>query len=115
MYERKTKTFLSAGWNAPPEPFHCTGACIERCRDYTVHAEQRALLHHEKRPGIDMLHVQLADGKLVASGPPSCSQCSKLMLEQGIEGMWLLHPYGWHRYPLVEFHELTLEECEIPY
>ena len=63
----------------------------------------------------EMLHVQVVEDRIVPSGPPSCPQCSKLILESGIAGMWLLHDDGWKRYDAREFHELTLRENSIRY
>lgn len=59
-----------------------------------------------------MLHVKVdASGQMVVSGPPSCDQCSKLILRAGIAGVWLLHEEGWKRYTAQEFHEATLQTC----
>jgi hypothetical protein len=61
-----------------------------------------------------MLHVKVVKGIATISGPPSCWQCSRLILEAGIAGMWLLHSEGLHRYTAEEFHRLTLEHCKLP-
>lgn len=102
---------LSWGFNHKPKPFSCDGSaeCKEHCRLDAVHAEQRALLLAGfEAQGADVLHVKTVDGKLVASGGPSCLECSKLMLAAGIAGVWLYHELGWRRYLIEEFHALTL-------
>lgn len=71
-----------------------------------------------------MLHtkVALVDGLWVSvpGGPPSCSDCSKLILEAGIDGMWLMEKREGEarpvRYTASEFHEQTLRNCGLhPY
>lgn len=105
------------GYNHPPSPFKCDGseACRASCGKVCVHAEAHALLGAKKSVrGMDMLHVKVVDGEAVASGPPSCWQCSRLMLEAGVAGMWLLHEDGLRRYDIEEFHALTLQHCGLP-
>ena len=75
----------------------------------------------------EMLHVKvnIVDGQAqaVASGGPSCSDCSKLLGISGIVGMWLLHEKDdepgekvLRRYTTREFHELTLKNLSLyPY
>lgn len=102
---------IGSGYNFKPRGFDCDGsaACKATCRHEAVHAEQMALmkagLHAQ---GCDLLHVKTVDGQLVPSGGPSCVQCSKLALAAGIAGVWLFHAEGWKRYPIGEFHQLSL-------
>lgn len=111
------------GWNHPPKPFVCDGSaeCKAACGKVCVHAEAHAILATTKGnpdpwflDGAEMLHVKVVDGKAVPSGEPSCWQCSRLILEAGISGMWLLHEEGLRRYTAEEFHQLTLEHCGFP-
>jgi deoxycytidylate deaminase len=110
----------AAGYNAPPEPFVCTGDndCRDACGKTCVHAEQAALLEydgHGLRGQPQMLHVKTVDGVAVPSGPPSCWQCSKLILASGIvSGIWLLHEDGLRLYDPVTFHRMTLQYCSLP-
>jgi deoxycytidylate deaminase len=75
-----------------------------------VHAEQWALLDAGPQAyGRELMHLKAVNGLLVASGPPSCVQCSKLILAAGVEGVWLFRPDAlWHRYTATEFHQLSL-------
>ncbi len=89
-----------------------TDACKKVCGRICVHAEQEALLRCPDAREAEMLHVKVDEtGEIVASGGPSCDQCSKLLLHAGIAGMWLLHEDGWRRYTALEFHEATLRNC----
>lgn len=104
---------LGSGYNSKPKGFECDGsaACKANCRNEAVHAEQSALLASRGRltGGAILIHVKVVDGELVASGGPSCVQCSKLILHAGIEWVWLYHVEGWRRYHVAEFHRLSLE------
>ena len=102
---------ITHGYNYKPRGFDCDGSerCKATCRVEAVHAEQQALLAGGRRvAGEEMLHVKTVDGQLVASGGPSCVQCSKLVLVCGIAGVWLFHEDGWRRYLPGEFHQLSL-------
>jgi deoxycytidylate deaminase len=100
---------ISTGFNHKPGNLVCDGSeeCKRYCRKDAVHAEQAAILHGSLLRGCEMLHVKTVDGKLVPSGPPSCLECSKLILEVGIDGMWLYHEDGWRRYDARTFHLLS--------
>lgn len=102
--------------NRPPPGFACDGGatCREHCGKLCVHAEQAALLHCTDAAGAEMLHIKVVDGRAVSSGPPSCWQCSRLILAARVSGVWLLHETGWRRYEPHEFHRLTLEQCGLP-
>lgn len=107
-------TTLATAFNAPPRPFTCTGSttCRGVCNKVAVHAEERAILRvGTNAAGAELLHIKVRDGEPVASGGPSCWQCSRMILEAGIAGVWLLHEKGWRRYLAEEFHRLTLENC----
>lgn len=102
---------LVAGFNYKPGSVECDGsaACKLRCGIEAVHAEQNALMRCLFPRGATMVHVKTEDGKLVPSGGPSCVECSKLMLHAGVEAMWLFHESGWRKYPMEDFHRLSLE------
>lgn len=107
---------LTHGYNYKPRGFDCSqnDACKATCRREAVHAEQQALLlAGRKAEGADMLHVKTVNGALVPSGPPSCVECSKLARACGIAGVWLYHETGWRRYPIIEFHTLSLLAVDV--
>lgn len=100
-----------AAYNSKPDGVACDGSaeCKSRCGVEAVHAEQKVLLMGVFPRGATMVHVKTEDGKLVPSGGPSCVECSKLMLHAGVEAMWLFHESGWRKYPMEDFHRLSLE------
>ncbi len=116
---------ISSGFNGPPEGFTCSGTmmCKSHCRDVCVHAEARAILavntvdqtylvrmtnmvRQWRFPlaGLDLVHVKVVDGAAVSGGPPSCLQCSTLIVEVGLRGVWLLEAQRWHT-------EVPCESC----
>ncbi len=104
---------IISGYNYKPRGFECDGSetCKATCRSEAVHAEQQALLSAGSRShASEMIHVKTVEGKIVASGGPSCVECSKLALAAGIAWVWLYHEDGWRRYSGHEFHRLSLAE-----
>lgn len=109
---------IVTGYNFRPVGFGLDGcdrsaSCKATCGREAIHAEESCLLRRtDAFIGADMVHVKTVDGQLVASGPPSCVECSKLMLVSGIAGMWLCHsatPGGWQRYPIYDFHRRSIQ------
>lgn len=124
---------LAVGNNHPPDGFRCDGseACHANCNKLCEHAEADALAQlmqelqvrrdefamlgeviGEMRP--EMLHVKVVDGKAVASGEPSCWQCSRHVINFKMTAFWLLHEDGLRRYEPDEFHEHTLRNRGLP-
>ena len=104
---------VSIGWNHQPDPFRCrrSEACRESCNKLCVHAEAYALLQAGPLArGAQMLHVKISpEGTILAGGPPSCWQCSRLILGAKVSAMWLLEDgRGWVRYSAQDFHQTTL-------
>lgn len=131
------------GCNGPPQigveggasqEGRCDGspACRRDCAKRCVHAEPRAidtLLPRERDQGfLRMVHVKLSDaGLLTACDGPSCVECSKIILDAGIGGIWLFEsrvvevanvplvgtvtgrewPARWRYYTAKSFHEET--------
>jgi hypothetical protein len=133
----------AACFNAPPLPVSCDGgsdACRKACREICVHAETGALMaaldeagRAVNRDEWELVHVKTVNGRLVGSGPPSCWQCSKLMLGLRIAGIWLYQkheisvdlrnvpeagetepPPRWVFRTALDFHIETLEHCNLP-
>lgn len=101
----------AGGYNYKPLGFDCNGSddCKRTCFEEAVHAEQHALISVEvSARKFDMLHVKTVGGALVPSGPPSCTQCSKLALASGIRYFWLYHDTGWQRYHMPDFHHRSI-------
>lgn len=113
---------VATGFNHPPQPFRCDGSeeCRTHCNKVCVHAETAALHDLRRqlvplRPStLEMLHVKVVEGVAVASGPPSCWQCSREILVARVSLVWLLHEEGLRSYTAEEFHTLTLQHCGLP-
>lgn len=93
---------------------------IRGCR--RMHAEQRAIIRAvgcDDVGDLELVHVKVVDGKVVAGKGPSCLQCSRLVVETGLRGVWLFERdeddrgdrERWVYYTAVAFHEATLA-CE---
>jgi deoxycytidylate deaminase len=92
---------VSSGFNGPPAPFVCRDrmVCRSACRDVCLHAEQRAIiaaLGCDDAVDLELVHVKVVDGAVVPGGGPSCLQCSKLVVEARLRGVWLLEAQRWH-------------------
>lgn len=123
---RASRVLISSAFNGPPTGFTCknTMVCRGWCREVCLHAEQRAItaaLCHEGLAHLELVHVKVVGDQVVAGGGPSCLQCSKLVVEVGLRGVWLfeldaehsasaaLHGKGrWRFYSAAAFHEDTL-------
>jgi deoxycytidylate deaminase len=145
VIEYVEQTFAQ-GWNGPPwiwdgdEPLSelaCDGteACRRDCAKRCVHAEQRAILAlistlKESPSALRMVHVKIGDdGRAVPGKRPCCAECSKLILDSGIGGIWLYEsaagtwvkngrlsdesPGVWRYYAAQEFHETTMTNLGI--
>jgi deoxycytidylate deaminase len=118
-----------SGCNAPAIG-RCDGseACRTTCRQTCIHAEQTVIIQAGRANGrgpvgAELLHIKVVpceEGtllgklgvqryKLAHSGPPSCAECSKLILAAGVAGVWLFHEGGWQRYEAADFHRRTVE------
>ncbi len=109
-----TTSRVVAAPNGPAPPFKCSGSpeCRAACGKLAVHAEERALFEWEQRlgpRGPDVVHIRVHENEPVVSGDPSCITCSRTMLLHGVAAVWLWHEAGWRRYPIVEFHALSLQ------
>lgn len=94
------ESFIGArGFNGPPSGFVCgdSALCRDNCGRVCMHAEQRAILQHVANDEInmDLVHLKVIDGVVVAGGPPSCLECSRLVVEVGLRGVWLFESTDW--------------------
>lgn len=117
---------LGRGWNHQPRGFACDGsdACRVACGKLCIHAEDAAIrdVHDDwKCEGVgdlELVHVKVVGEAVVPGGGPSCWQCSRLVVEVGLKGVWLYElapglaggwPGEWRFYRAEEFHRLTLQ------
>jgi len=117
---RRGGGILSTGFNHPAHGT-CDGSesCRRDCSKTCIHAEQDAMWEASRYgkaiQDVEMLHVKVIDGNPVPSGPPSCWQCSKMLVNSGIKAMWLLEEVDGEptlkQYTTLGFHRLTLINC----
>jgi len=116
---------LGKGCNAPPFGENpCTSCLREKAKELkiqshtepcrAVHAEQKAIINaystkYTSLEGAVMYHVKVKNGLAVPSGRPSCTICSKLVVEVGIKEFVLWHEDGVAAYNAHEFNDLSLE------
>lgn len=103
------QSIVARGFNGPPARFACKESMVCRgsCADICMHAEQRAIiaaLGCDDVADLELVHVKIVDGAVVAGGGPSCLQCSKLVVEVGLRGVWLFEAQHWH-------DEIPCETC----
>lgn len=121
----KSGKVIGEGYNAPADGHKCL-VCLRQQKKalnfgdfntepcYSVHAEQRAIINAFKKgfsdlSGSVMYHVKLNDGIIKKAGTPSCTICSKLVLESGIAFFINLEERGAVEYSAKEFNDLSLE------
>lgn len=111
---------LKTGTNHPPGSLKCDGSdqCREHCNRICIHAEMDAILKLDDadymyNAGLELLHVKVDGIVPVSSGPPSCAECSKHILQAGIEWVWLLHD-ELRRYDAETFHLISLAQNGLP-
>lgn len=110
----KNNKVIAAGYNKPTiEELCCLRDAItdnsraELCT--AVHAEQMALLKSIENPaGGTMYHIKLKNGCMVQSGRPSCTVCSRMILEADVNVvLWQKECYV--MYSPEEFNKLCFE------
>lgn len=150
VFDPLTGNISGKGWNEQPDGIPCDGSeeCRRDCAKLCIHAEAMAitealctvsanLQRHVPLDGLQLVHGKFVNGQLVEGGGPSCWQCSKQVLESGLDGVWLYidfhaerlkrvaaeDPSGmrvlcdtylapqWRFYTAAAFHEETLKAC----
>ena len=115
VFDRQTGSIWGSGRNEPPSPFVCDGTCKGSCGKVAIHAEQnaiyKALEKNYSLRGLHLIHIKVVDEEPVPGGPPSCIECSKLIVRMGIGVVWLfLEETGeWKSYTGEEFHLATMQ------
>lgn len=122
---RANFVIVSRGFNGPPCGFGCDGSeqCRAACPKVCLHAEDRAIrAAFDSANDCELVHVEVVDGKVVACDGPKCWQCSRLVLDAGVRGVWLYERVrdeigrleAWVFYTADAFHHATLKRCELP-
>lgn len=118
LWHPAVRESIVVGFNHPPKGFVCDGskACRAHCNKLCIHAEEDVLLKIQTKDlsEYELVHVKVVDGEAVASGEPSCWQCSRKILDLEIQRVWLLHEDGLRPYTARVFHRMTLENCGLP-
>jgi len=83
-------------------------SCVELCS--AIHAEQMALLGIKNGllKGARMYHIKVKNGEMKPSGKPSCTVCSRIIHEVGIEFV-LWHEKGYAVYGPEEFNKISFD------
>ncbi len=110
------REIIGAGNNEVTLPELCNPCIREDIRDNShielcsaVHAEQMVLLQAKgSLEGSVMYHVKLKDGKMVPSGKPSCTVCSRMLHKAGVS-LVLWHEEGYFIYSPEELNRLSFE------
>lgn len=111
---------IGSGYNSPPNDKPCCKCLREDIHNnlftelcYGVHAEQQAIIRTLKNgcdlAGSRLFHVKIKNGSAVISRGPSCTQCSKNILESGITEIVLMENDGLKLYTAEEFNNLSFE------
>lgn len=110
--EGETRELVAVGFNQQPGgPCDGSERCKATCRREAVHAEQALILSGVDLAlggSVEVIHVKAFAGVLAVSGPPDCIECAKLLRFAGVAAVWLCHAGGWRRYPIEEFHRLSI-------
>jgi len=121
---------VGEGHNGQPVGFTCSNSvrCRRDCARLCMHAEQRAVMQALVHSGdrehgcamedLEVVHVKVSNGEVVPGKGPCCEQCSRMILDAGMRGIWLLEetdqPGGeWRFYDAKTFHEVTLRALEL--
>jgi len=93
----------------------CDGSsgCMAACATHCLHAEARLVMSwRDGDENLDVVHVKVVDGVLVAGGPPSCADCAKLLWQRKAAAVWLYETGPvWRRYPILEFLALSIKNA----
>lgn len=90
----KDQSIIAARCNDLPPNWTCTGSekCRQNCGKLCNHAEANAITEAGALTSLGnaaAVHVKVVAGQVVAGGPPSCWQCSRMVASSGLRGIWL--------------------------
>jgi deoxycytidylate deaminase len=122
---------IAKGWNAPADSSICKTCLRDRMKPklfstfntepcYSVHAEQRAIINAFKHGYSDLSRAKMYFARSDRNGVympcddgPSCTICSKLILESGIKSfIYEACDEGIVELPALEFHNLSMDYVE---
>ena len=113
----KDGVVIGAGHNGPPKDDVSIRHCDSSMPDSCVHAEWRAIMdglrqHPEVMTGSTLYFTPVdVDGKILKSGKPYCTVCSRLALDVGIAEFVLWHEEGITVYPTDEYNRISYENA----
>lgn len=120
----KAGEVIGSGYNAPPLDDEANRTCLDEYqfskkpksdRTCCIHAEWRAIMdalknNPDKIEGSKLYFTRVDEsGKLLRSGQPYCTVCSRLALDSGISFFVLWHEEGIREYPAGEYNTLSYE------
>ena len=119
----KDNQIIGAGYNAPPQDKEENRMCNKKFgpgkpnydKTCCLHAEWRAIINALKDNPTKIIKAKLyfirtgEDGKIIKSGKPYCTVCSRLALDVGIDKFILWHEEGICEYDTKEYNQLSYE------
>jgi len=116
----KDGKIIGKGYNKVTIEGFCNPCIRENIKDNSrvelcsaIHAEQMAILDSIKNgkslEGSRMFHTRVKNGEVKPSEDVSCTICSRIILESGIEEFIMLQKEGYAIYPAKEFNELSFK------
>lgn len=115
----KDRKIIGRGYNKVTIEELCNPCIREAVKDNSrvelcsaIHAEQMAIIdaanNGKKLIGSRMYHIKVKNGEMRQSGKPSCTVCSRMIYDVGIEFV-LWHEDGYALYNPKEFNELSFK------
>lgn len=123
----KDGKIVGEGYNAPPLDNPKYRMChvefrlpqkFKYDRTCCLHAEWRAIIDGLKKNSDDLVGARLYftrvdnNGRILRSGAPYCTECSRMALDSGIEEFVLWHDEGICVYPADEYNQLSYQYTE---
>ena len=118
----KDEKIIGEGYNAPPQNDISKRKCLDVYdlpqkfkydRTCCLHAEWRAIMDALARTPLELKDAALyftrvdSQGKMLYSGMPYCTECSRMAFDSGIAHFLLWHEGGLVEYPTDEYNDLS--------